>query len=156
MGETVKMASMELRFLHAPEETNGSLTMFEMHLYPGGRMPVPHYHRDWEETVYGLTGTNTWTVDGRTFAVGPGQSLHIPRGIVHGFTNDTAETTVCLAVLTPGVLTPAYFREMAALVDGGKPDPAKMKETMLRHGLVPAERGTAASSLFPRTAAVPE
>ena len=139
MVETVRMPSMELRFIHPPEETNGSLTMFEMHLFPGGRMPVPHHHRDWEETVYGLTGTTTWTVEGRTVDVGPGQSLFIERGIVHGFTNGTSETAVCLSILTPGVLTPAYFREMAALIEGGKPDPARMKETMLRHGLVPKE-----------------
>lgn len=137
MVETVRMASMELRFLHTPEETNGSLTMFEMHLFHGGRMPVPHHHRDWEETIYGLTGTNTWTVDGRTVEVGPGETLHIPRGIVHGFTNDGSEPTTCLCVLTPGVLGPAYFREMAALIEGGRPDPARMTETMLRHGLVP-------------------
>ena len=139
MAEIVKMATMELRFLQTPEETNGNLTMFEMHLFPGGRMPVPHHHRDWEETVYGLHGETTWTVDGQTFGVGPGRTLHIPRGIIHGFTNNTSETTVCLAVLTPGVLTPAYFREIAALVEGGRPDPGKMKETMLRHGLVPQE-----------------
>ena len=139
MVETVKMASMELRFLQTPETTRGSLTMFEMHLFPGGRMPVPHHHRDWEETVYGLTGTTTWSVDGRTIDVGPGETLHIPRGIVHSFTNGTAETATCLSVLTPGVLGPAYFREMAALAEGGKPDPSRMKETMLRHGLVPKE-----------------
>ena len=139
MGETVKMAGMELRFLHSPGETNESLTMFEMHLFPGGRMPVPHHHRDWEETVYGLKGSTTWTVDDRTVEVGPGDSLHIPRGIVHGFTNDTSEATTCLCVLTPGVLGPAYFREMAALVTGGRPDPVQMKATMLRHGLVPKE-----------------
>jgi hypothetical protein len=41
-------------------------------------------------------------------------------------------------VLTPGTLDPRYFREIAALVENGSPDPARMKETMLRHGLVPA------------------
>ena len=139
MIETVKMASMELRFLEPPEKTNGSLTMFEMHLRPGGRMPVPHHHRDWEETIYGLTGTTTWTVEGRTVEVGPGESLFINRGTVHGFSNVTSEPVACLCILTPGVLTPAYFREMAALVESGKPDPARLKETMLRHGLVPQE-----------------
>ena len=139
MGETVKMAGMELRFLQSPEETNGSLTMFEMHLLPGGRMPVPHHHRDWEETVYGLKGSTTWTVDGRTVTVGPGDSLHIPRGIVHGFANDTSEAPTCLCVLTPGVLGPAYFRDIAALVAGGRPDPVQIKATMLRYGLVPKE-----------------
>jgi hypothetical protein len=30
---------------------------------------------------------------------------------------------------------------MAALLKGGAPDPAKMKETMLRYGLVPVPGG---------------
>ena len=68
----------------------------------------------------------------------PGQSTFIKRGIVHAFRNDTQEATTCLCILTPGVLGPGYFREIAALVAGGAPDPAKMKEIMLRHGLVPA------------------
>jgi hypothetical protein len=44
----------------------------------------------------------------------------------------------CLCILTPGVLGPGYFREIAAVLAGGAPDPVKMKEIMLRHGLVPA------------------
>jgi hypothetical protein len=37
------------------------------------------------------------------------------------------------------VLGPGYFREVAALLAGGSPDPAKMKEIMLRYGLHPAQ-----------------
>jgi hypothetical protein len=44
-----------------------------------------------------------------------------------------------LCVLTPGVLGPEFFREMAAVVGGPTPpDPAKMGEIMRRHGLIPA------------------
>jgi hypothetical protein len=35
------------------------------------------------------------------------------------------------------VLGQQYFKEMAALFSAGTPDPAKMKETMLRYGLIP-------------------
>jgi hypothetical protein len=35
------------------------------------------------------------------------------------------------------MLGPQYFRDMAGLMSSGPPDPAKMKETMLRCGLVP-------------------
>src|ERR1700693_935770 len=42
------------------------------------------------------------------------------------------------STLSPGVLGPQYFRDMAELLSGGAPDPAKMKETMLRYGLIPA------------------
>ena len=63
----------------------------------------------------------------------------VPRGVVHGFVNATSETTRTLAMLTPGLIGPAYFREMAALLAAdGPPDPARVGEVMARHGLVVA------------------
>jgi quercetin dioxygenase-like cupin family protein len=137
MPEVIHVGGLELRFLHNKEDTGGSLDMFEMTVQPNARMPVPHYHETWDETVYGLMGTTTWRIDGQDVGIGPGQTAFIKRGIVHGFRNDTQEPATCLCVLSPGVLGPAYFREMAALVASGSPDLAKMKETMLRYGLVP-------------------
>jgi len=99
---------------------------------------VPHYHESWDEIVYGLTGMTTWIVDGRDIELAPGQSVFIKRGVVHGFTNRSSAPASCLCTLTPGVLGPAYFKEMAALLAGGAPDPAKMKATMLRYGLIPS------------------
>jgi quercetin dioxygenase-like cupin family protein len=137
MPETIRIGAVELRFLQSKEETGGSLDIFEMTLQPNARMPVPHYHESWDETVYGLAGTSTWQVDGRDIKVVPGRTVFIKRGIVHGFINRSGEPATCLCVLTPGMLGPAYFREIAALVASGVPDPAKLKETMLRYGLVP-------------------
>ncbi len=42
-------------------------------------------------------------------------------------------------MLTPALIGPAYFREIAALLAaGGPPDPAKVAEVMAGHGLVAA------------------
>jgi quercetin dioxygenase-like cupin family protein len=101
-------------------------------------MPVAHYHRDWDETVYGLEGTITFKVDGVEHAVRPGDTLFIKRAIVHNFDNRRGADATCLAALTPGVLGPEYFREMAALIAKGPQDEAAVHEIMLRHGLVPA------------------
>jgi quercetin dioxygenase-like cupin family protein len=138
MPETIRFPGLELRFLQNKEETDGSLDVFEMTVQPAARMPVPHYHESWDETVYGLAGTLTWRVDGRDIAVGPGESVFIRRGIVHGFRNDGQAAATCLCILSPGVLGSGYFREIEALVAQGAPDPAAMKAIMLRHGLVPA------------------
>ncbi|NOG73641.1 cupin domain-containing protein [Roseicella sp. DB1501] len=138
MAETIRVGPLELRFLRTKHDTGGSLDLFEMTVPPSGRMPVPHHHRDWDETIYGLTGTVTFTVNGAPQPVGPGESLFIPRGVVHGFDNRSGAVATCLCVLTPGVLGPEYFREIAALAAAGPPDAAKLRETMLRHGLVPA------------------
>jgi quercetin dioxygenase-like cupin family protein len=139
MAETIQVGAMQLRFLRTKHDTNGALDMFEVVVPPNSRMPVPHYHRDWEETVYGLEGTVSFTVAGERLEVGPGDDLFIPRGVVHGFINETQATAKMLCVLTPGVLGPEFFREMSALMAGGAPpDPAKAGEIMKRHGLIPA------------------
>ena len=135
--ETIRIGGLELRFLQSKEATEGSLDLFEMTAQPNARMPVPHYHESWDEVIYGLAGVTTWNLEGRVTELRPGESVFIRRGVVHGFGNATQEPATCLCVLTPGVLGPGYFRELAALMSGGAPDPARMKEVMMRHGLVP-------------------
>jgi quercetin dioxygenase-like cupin family protein len=137
MTETIIVGGLELEFLHSKETTNSSLDMFKVVVQPNSRMPVPHYHESWDETVYGLVGTLNMRVDGQDITIGPGQSVFIQRGVVHSFSNDTQEPVTCLSVLTPGVLGPEYFREIATLFSDGPPDPSLMKEIMLRYRLIP-------------------
>ena len=138
MFEHIDMGSIQLRFLQGKDDTGSNLDIFEMTLQPNGRMPVPHYHESWDETVYGLEGTSVWRVDGKDIALTPGNTVFIKRGIVHGFFNQSGEAAKCLCILDPGALGTGYFREIAALLANGAPDLAKMKAVMLRYGLVPA------------------
>jgi quercetin dioxygenase-like cupin family protein len=69
------------------------------------------------------------TVDGQPIDVGPGDALLIPRGAVHQFESTTDGDATALAVVSPGILGPDYFREVAAIVDaaaGGPPDYAAL------------------------------
>jgi quercetin dioxygenase-like cupin family protein len=137
--EPIRIGQLEILFLQTKEETNGALDMFEFTVPTDAKVPVPHYHRDYDETIYGLSGVLTWTLDGEQREVGPGETLFIRRGVVHRFANSHAETARSLAVLTPGLVGPGYFRELASLiVPGSPPDPARVREVMLRYGLVPA------------------
>jgi quercetin dioxygenase-like cupin family protein len=142
MPETIRFKDLELRFLQTKEETGDSLDLFEMTFEPNARMPIAHYHDSWDETVYGLTGVTTWRIDGNDIRVEPGRSVFIRRGVVHGFRNDTQASAVCLCILSPGRLGTAYFREMAAFLSQDTPDPTKLKETMLRYGLIPVPPAT--------------
>lgn len=70
-----------------------------------------------------------------------GQALCIPRGAVHRFDNFGSEDVKQLAVITPAIMGPAYFREAAELLNaaaGGPPDVAKMTEFFRRHGMTVA------------------
>jgi quercetin dioxygenase-like cupin family protein len=115
--------------------------MFEFDVAPGAKVPAAHSHDAYEETIYGLAGVLTMTVEGRVTEIGPGNVLCIPRGAVHRFDNLHAEEARALAVVTPGLLGPDFFREVGAVLRaaaGGPPDHPAIAEVMRRHGLTAA------------------
>ena len=139
--EEIKIGQLAIRFLLEGKASGGSVAVFEFDVPAGARVPIAHSHDAYEETIYGLKGTLTWTVEGRRHEIGPGEVLCIPRGAVHHFDNTSGADATMLCVVTPGVLGPEYFRELAALVHasaGGPPDLAAVADVMRRHGLTPA------------------
>ncbi len=140
-SEEIRIGQMAIRFLLEGEASGGSVAVFEFDVPAAARVPIAHSHDGYEETIYGLEGVLTWTVDGEQTEVGPGEVLCIPRGVVHRFDNDHGIDAKMLAIVSPGILTPDYFREIAAVIKaatGGPPDPAALAEVMRRHGLTPA------------------
>ena len=140
--ETIRLGPLGVRFLITGEDSTGSIAAFELVVPAAQRLAAPaHSHDHYEETVYGIAGVLTWTVDGQQIDVGPGQALCIPRGAVHRFDNNGDQDVKALCVITPAAIGPQYFRESAEVLNaaaGGPPDRAKMAEIMLRHGLTPA------------------
>jgi quercetin dioxygenase-like cupin family protein len=136
-NEIIHLGQIGVRFLLESADTNGSAAMFEFTVPPGAKVPLPHYHKAYDETVYGLDGVMTFTVEGKAVDIAPGEVCFIPRGAVHGFNNLKQTEAKALAVITPALLGPDFFKEMAAIVNaGGPPDVEKLKATMLKHGLV--------------------
>lgn len=139
--ERISLGQLTIRFLLEGTATAGSLAMFEFDVPADARVPIAHSHDTYDETIYGLKGVLTWTVDGRVHEVGPGDVLCIPRGVVHRFENTSGADATMLGVVTPGLLSPDYFRQLAALVvaaAGGPPNMAAIADVMRRHGLTPA------------------
>ena len=140
--ETIRLGPLTVRFLLTGDNSTGSIAAFEVLVPAGQRLAGPaHSHDHYEETIYGLSGVLTWTVDGKPFDVGSGQVLCIPRGAVHRFDNNGSIDAKALCVITPAAIGPQYFREAAEVIEaahGGPPDRAKMMEIMRRHGLTPA------------------
>lgn len=141
MREEIKVGGMAIRFLVEGEQSDASVAIFEFDVPVGAKVAAAHSHDGYEETIYGLEGVLTWTVDGTRVEVGAGEALLIPRGVVHQFDNCSDVDAKALAIVTPGILGPDYFREIAALLDaaaGGPPDVAAIHRVMRRHGLSPA------------------
>jgi quercetin dioxygenase-like cupin family protein len=140
-SETIVVGALGVRFLVQSEDSNGTVAVFECTVPVGAKMPAPHSHDAFEETVYGLEGVATFTIEGEVVEIGPGDALCIPRGAVHGFDNRGDVDVKWLAMATPGVFGPAYFHEVGeilAAAAGGPPDLAAVGEVMRRHGLTPA------------------
>jgi quercetin dioxygenase-like cupin family protein len=140
--QTIGTKGLAVRFLLTGDNSNGSIAAFELMVPALQRLPAPaHSHDHYEETIYGIDGVLTWTVDGNQIDVGPGQALCIPRGAVHRFDNNESWAAKVLCVITPAAIGPEYFREAFSVLNaaaGGPPDRAKMAEIMRRHGLTPA------------------
>ena len=136
--DIIHVGQIEIRFLLESADTHGAMSMFEFTVPAGAKVPMPHYHKDYDETIYGLAGVLTFTVAGRVVEIRPGECCFIPRGAAHGFNNHKAEAAKGLVVATPGLIGPAFFRDVAALLAaGGPPDIAALKAVMQKHGLVP-------------------
>ncbi len=147
--ETIRMGAsgIEIRFLLTREDTDGNVSVFEVRVPAGQKIPAPAHKNDaYEEVLYGIEGILTWTVDGVPVAVGPGDALCIPRGAAHRFDNFGGEDVKQLCVISPAIMGPAYFREAAETIKaagGGPPDPTKMMEVFRRHGMTVAKPPTA-------------
>jgi len=139
--EPIHLRAIEVEFLVDADESGGAATVFEIRVGAGGMTPPPHSHDAFEETVYGLEGELTFTIEGATKTICPGDALVITRGQVHGFANTGAGTARFLSVATPGVFGPDYFHELAgvlAAAGDGPPDLGAFFAVMQRHGLTPA------------------
>lgn len=140
MREEIKVGELAIRFLVESGDSNGAVAVFEFDVPAGAKVPAAHSHDGYEETIYGLAGVLAWTIEGTPADVGPGDALCIPRGAVHRFDNVGDVDATALAIVTPGILGPDYFREVAEIVAataGGPPDLAAIAAVMRRHGLTP-------------------
>jgi quercetin dioxygenase-like cupin family protein len=111
-SEEIRIGGLAIRFLVEDGESGGSVAIVEFDVAAGARVPAPHSHDGYEETVYGVEGVLTMTVAGVPTEVGPGDLLCIPRGVVHRFDNTGDADARALAIVAPGLLGPDDFREM--------------------------------------------
>ncbi|MBI3883292.1 MAG: cupin domain-containing protein [Sphingobacteriales bacterium] len=137
--EIIRLGTIEINFLLEGKDTNGQVAMFEFKVPVGAKVPIPHYHEAYDETVYGLEGILTFIVEGKVTEVHPGESLFIPKGANHGFNNLYKADAKALTVITPALIGPDFFKEVAGLLSaGGPPDIEKLKAVYAKWGLKPS------------------
>jgi uncharacterized cupin superfamily protein len=104
--------------------------------------PVPpnyfvplHVHEDEDEAFYLLEGELTLlTADGEAKA-GPGDFVHLPRGVAHGFLNASGAPARMLVVASAGGKLEGMFRDLDAAARNGGPAPAQVAAICASHGV---------------------
>jgi quercetin dioxygenase-like cupin family protein len=100
-AEPIQVGALTVRFHVDADESGGSVSIFECDVPANARMPAPHSHDAFDETVFGLDGVTTFTVGGGRTDLNPGEALFIPRRVIHGFTNGGDVDARFLAVISP-------------------------------------------------------
>jgi mannose-6-phosphate isomerase-like protein (cupin superfamily) len=138
MREAISVGRLTITFLKTAYETRDTLDLLEVTIAPGGSGLIPHMHPEYDEIVFGMNGTVSWTVAGKEIPIGHGDKLSIPRGTPHFFINQQSTPARMLVLHTPGLMGPQYFRELSACVDHeGTPDLDCVCSVMLRYGITP-------------------
>src|SRR5207248_9132940 len=76
--EEITIGQLAVRPRVEPEESDGSVAIHEFDVPAGAGLPLPHSHDAYEETIYGLAGTVTFTIEGTPTEIGPGEAVCIP------------------------------------------------------------------------------
>lgn len=147
MHETIRLGEISVTFLKTRHETGGAFDLFELTMPAFHRVPLPHLHRKYDETIFGVDGSMTWTLDDKPLEVRRGVALFIPRGTPHSYANPTHTAGRVLCLQTPGVMGPEYYLEIAALyLHSRHPNLAGIGAIMTRYGVVPVHQK---EDLFP-------
>ena len=69
--EEIRVGEMVIRFLLEGEASAASVAVFEFEVPAGARIAAAHSHDGYDETICGLDGMLTWTLEGVAIDVGP-------------------------------------------------------------------------------------
>ncbi len=127
-GEALAIADATLTIKIGGASSGGRLSLLEGRFMPGGFAPVPHIHGEAHESFYVLEGRFAFRIGDHRFERGEGAVIHVPPGLLHGFTNAGSGPGRLLVLHTPPL--DAFFREMAALAADGPMDRTALAELM--------------------------
>jgi len=115
-GEKVTMSGVDeprgWRIQVCPKNTGSArISMGTQEIPPGGKIPV-HLHKREEEILFFHAGEGEVEVNGASQPIGPGMSVFLPPGVLHGVQNTGGLPIKLVWIFSP----PGYeevFREMA-------------------------------------------
>lgn len=81
-----------------------------------------------------IEGEYEVVLGGEVYTAKAGDTLHFPRGVMHGFTHTGAGVGKTIWTVAPGASFEEFFNKLAAL-PAGPPDMAKLTELFGEYGI---------------------
>lgn len=120
--------------------TDGDFGLFQWDMPAQAGGPSAHFHRRFSESFYILSGTVQLYDGNRWLSASAGDFLHVPRGGVHAFHNESDAAASMLILFAPGAPRERYFTELAELAASGRTlSDAERTEFLARHDQYQAE-----------------
>jgi quercetin dioxygenase-like cupin family protein len=116
-------------FLVTGEESGGLMFALDCLVGVGGG-PPPHRHLNEDELFTITEGTVRFSANGETRSLSAGESIFVPRGVAHAYTNDGAIAARMIAVYTPAGME-GWFREVYPPVTDPSETPPSVTQEML-------------------------
>ncbi|GIH90457.1 cupin domain-containing protein [Planobispora siamensis] len=120
-------------YLVTGASTGGKFGLYRWNMGPEPSGPGPHFHRSISESFFILTGTVRIFNGDRWIDTVPGDFVHVPKGGIHGFRNESGEPASMLLHFSPGAPREGYFEGLAEFAVSGRPGEEELAEFYLRH-----------------------
>ncbi|MFI4985250.1 MAG: cupin domain-containing protein [Solirubrobacterales bacterium] len=114
------------------EDTGGAFCLLVDHPPAGWSLP-PHRHRGEAETIHILEGEFVLDVGGARSHLCAGETIHIPRGVIHSGANVARQPGRRVVLFSPAGME-RFFLEAGAPTTTGAIDPAAVLASATGHG----------------------
>jgi quercetin dioxygenase-like cupin family protein len=108
-----------ITFLRTAADTNGELLEFELELAADGRVPGAHVHPMQEERFHVLEGTMKFRFGLRTILASAGESVVVPAGRMHKFSNHGEQSARARVEVVPALNMEELLRTATQLAHEG-------------------------------------
>jgi mannose-6-phosphate isomerase-like protein (cupin superfamily) len=112
-GETIE-------FITTAADSDGELLAVDLTLTPDGHVPGTHVHPEQEERFEVRSGTMKFKLGFRTIIAGPGDTVVVPAGKRHRFSNAGDEEAHVRVEVRPALRMEELFETTAALAAEGR------------------------------------
>lgn len=119
--------------IHATGEDTGGAFCLLVDEPPAGWSLPPHRHRDEAETILVLEGMFEMQVGGEMSLLKEGESVHIPRGVVHSSAEAGGYGGRRVVLFSPAGME-RFFLEAGAATPGAEVDPRAALAAAVCHG----------------------